>query len=83
MKLVRLVGFIIKRFSGVFVVSLNTAALSHTNPSETPGDSCCVQGRLKRDVLSPYFPSPREHSKGKGQEVISKLSVTIKILSIV
>jgi len=64
-------------------MSVNTAALSHTNPTETPGDSCCVQGRLKRDIASPYFQSLREHNKGKGQEVICKLSVTIKILSIV
>jgi hypothetical protein len=72
-----------ERFSGVFIVPLNTAALSHTNPTETPGYSCCVQGRLKRDVVSPYFHSPREHSRGKGQEVTRKLTVTIKILSIV
>jgi hypothetical protein len=71
------------RFSGVFIVSVNTAALSHTNPTETPRDSCCVEGRLKRNVVSPYFQSLREHSKGKGQEVIFKLSVTIKILSFV
>jgi len=70
-------------FNGVFIVSLNTAALSHTNPTETHHDSCCAQGRLKRDVVSQYSQSRREYSKGKGQEVIRKLSVTIKILSVV
>lgn len=71
------------RFNGLFIVSLNMAALSHTNPTETHGDSCCAQGRLKRDVVSQYLLSRRENNKGKDQEVICKLSVTIKILSIV
>ena len=63
-------------------MSLNTAALSHINPTETHGDSCCAQGHLKTDV-SRYFQSRRENSEGKGQEIIRKLSVTIKMLSIV
>ena len=71
------------RFNGVFIVSLNTPALSHTNPTETPGASCCAQGHLKRDAVSPYFTSRREHIESIGQEVIRKLSLTMKILSIV
>jgi len=50
-------------FNGVFIVSLNTAALSHTNPTETPGARCCAQERLKKRCITIFPVSQRTQQR--------------------